>query len=211
MIQIVKDKPKMFIFDTCQSNNKNANISVNGSFFEITSMDSSDGTSIESSKNGGSLVNSITQAFNDEFSKQGSGKSDDDGNVVQFDFIMNKITASKTNETKLVLKRNNSKNQSQLLTAQLHSALDDYKMSNDSKMPNEVTLDCQTHPGEPMKIFVKPPKGKPIPLTLNPNDTIAHVKDKIKDPAGIPAKHQRLLLDDEQLDDQTSIETPFKS
>ena len=135
----LKNRPKMFIFDCCQkmqdnnsgrsnsstshiknienqTGNTNINISGDGSFFEIHSNDT-DGTSIESSKNGGALVNGITEAFNNEFSKC---NPNEDGNFIPFDSIIDQIsTKTKTTPTKLLIKKNDKK-QGQILSAQFN-------------------------------------------------------------------------------------------
>ena len=52
-----------------------------------------------------------------------------------------------------------------------------------------------------MQIFVKTPEGKTITLDVEASHTIATVKTIIKNKEGIPKNQQRLLFNDQQLED----------
>ena len=73
--------------------------------------------------------------------------------------------------------------------------LTDYKIKHNS------TLDLL-----PMQLHVKTPSGKKIVLTVDPNQTIYDVKDKVNDKAGIPVDEQRFVFSDQPLlDDRKQL------
>ena len=59
--------------------------------------------------------------------------------------------------------------------------------------------------GSDMQIFVKLPKGKTITMDVGASHTINNIKAIIKDREGIPMKQQRLIYQDQQLEDGLTI------
>ena len=56
-----------------------------------------------------------------------------------------------------------------------------------------------------LTIYVKTVTGKTIKLNLNRNDTVANIKEEIKEREGIPCKQQRVTLDGKQLPDDWGL------
>lgn len=90
---------------------------------------------------------------------------------------------------------------SQRLTYKTKPLDKDQKTLRDYKIPNKATLKL-----EPMEIKVKTPKGKIIPLQVNPKDTVHDVKKQVEKVAGIPVDDQRLTHKNKHLGDGTTLE-----
>ena len=56
-----------------------------------------------------------------------------------------------------------------------------------------------------MTIFVKTSGGKIIPLDEVPTDTIASIKERVKDSEGIPVNRQHLFFKGKLLDDNKTL------
>jgi ubiquitin C len=59
---------------------------------------------------------------------------------------------------------------------------------------------------DPMQIKVRTPDGEVIEFTVNPEDTIKDVKDKVAEKTGIPVPNQMLNFDGEELDDKPTLD-----
>ena len=59
--------------------------------------------------------------------------------------------------------------------------------------------------GEAMKIYVKPARGKAIPVKVDSNDSIGDIKQKIDEKEGIPTKKEELLFDGQVLDNDKCL------
>jgi len=69
-------------------------------------------------------------------------------------------------------------------------------------------LDLEPEPEpepEPFIISASTPDGRTIGLEVDPNDTIAEVKERIQEDEGIPVEDQRLLFHGDELDNSKSL------
>ena len=57
----------------------------------------------------------------------------------------------------------------------------------------------------PISIFIKTPMGKKIILEVDPSHTIEEIKHTIQEKEGTPVAEQRLMYDEDELDDDTTL------
>jgi len=82
---------------------------------------------------------------------------------------------------------------------------------NNTPLPNNSTLEeNDIHHGDtidlqPMKIKVRAPDGRSVDLTVDPEDTINDIKDKVKKELDIPTQDQRPTFKNNPLPDESTL------
>jgi len=89
------------------------------------------------------------------------------------------------------------------IVMRLGSYLDDEKRT--SYTPQQASCADNELVCSDLQIYIKTLSGKTIPLSAQPTDTIAALKQKIMDNEGIPTDQQRILFACHQLDDNLTL------
>jgi len=86
------------------------------------------------------------------------------------------------------------------------NSLQDYNIQSDSIINMNLGLvGGGNNDGDSKQIYIKTLQGKNITLDVKNTDTIASIKDKIKDIEGIPVDQQRIVFNGKQLEDNNTI------
>ena len=129
--------------------------------------------------------------------------TDEGGNIPKYEFEVNPNTMLSDVKGRVALKTGiPSKYQRLLFGKTLLPTKNDNKTLDDYKIQHSDVLDLH-----PMQIHVRTPDGKKkITLTVQPDDSINSIKQRVQDELRIPKEEQRPTFDDKPLKDGTTLE-----